>query len=332
MSTVIEQPPQLMIPELPGCIVEVYDDMNKWLDARNSVIGASEAASIFGVGYADESPMSVWARKRGFVESKEDTELLECGRVLQPSIIELFRRRYIRLNPDHEVNFNREPLGEYTMCRSLLHPWLGASLDDYFFDDGVALVEAKNIGIFMAADWNDDEPPLKFHVQTQQQMAVTQTDRCFAVGLIGGNRLVWKEARRNDKFIAVMIEKLAEFQELIDEGVEPSGKWIDGTEATRKALGKIHPLDNGETIALPLESGEWHEQLATTKEQIKSLTVAEKRIENTLRQAIGDNSFGLLPDGSRYSWKHQNGRTTCSGEPDHVVKTGDPFRVLRKCK
>src|SRR5688572_18480429 len=122
MSAVIDSTTQVTIPELPGCVVEVYDTMDQWLDARNSVIGASEAASIFGVGYADESPMSVWGRKVGKIESKEDTDLLECGRVLQPSIIELFRRRYKRENPDRVCDFNMHPLGEYTLCRSVKHP------------------------------------------------------------------------------------------------------------------------------------------------------------------------------------------------------------------
>jgi predicted phage-related endonuclease len=306
MSTEIESAVQISIPELPGCALEVYDTMEKWLDARNSVIGASEAASIFGVGYADESPMSVWGRKVGKIDSKEDTDLLECGRVLQPAIIELFRRRYLKANPDCEIVFNHQPLGEYTLCRSLKHPWMGASLDDYFFDrDGVALVEAKNVSLFMAADWNDDDPPLKFHVQTQQQMAVTHTERNFAVGLIGGNRLVWKEARRNDKFIAVMVETLAEFQELVDDKVEPSGKWIDGTEATKKALGKIHPLDNGETVTLPLESAAWHEALAKAKADKKEAEGRELLYGNHLRREIGDNTAGLLPDGTRYTHKHQ---------------------------
>jgi predicted phage-related endonuclease len=325
VSTVIEHPTELYVPELPGCAVEVFLSMSGWLEARNSVIGASEAASIFGVGYADESPMSVWARKRGHVESKEDTELLECGRVLQPAIIELFRRRYRKANPDRELDFNVQPLGEYTLCRSLKHPWLGASLDDYFLDgEGVALVEAKNVSLFMSADWRDDEPPLKFHVQTQQQMAVTQTERNFAVGLIGGNRLVWKEARRNDRFIAVMIEKLAEFQELVDAGIEPSGKWIDGTEATKRALGIIHPNDSGSTTVLPLEAADWHEQLCDVKKQIKDLEPVKARLENTLRQAIGDHSYGQLPNGTRYSWKTQT-------RAEHVVKEST-FRVLRHGK
>lgn len=330
MSAVIENVPQISIPELPGCVVEVYDTMDQWLAARNSVIGASESASIFGVGYADESPVSVWGRKRGHIKSREDTDLLECGRVLQPAIIELFRRRYRRQHPELDPQFNVNTLGEYTLCRSLEHSWLGASLDDYFIDrDGIALVEAKNVSMFMADDWDDADPPLKFHVQTQQQMAVTGTDRNFAVGLIGGNRLVWKEARRNDRFIDAMVRKLAEFQQLVDQGIEPPA---DATEATKKALQKIHPLDNGETVVFSLEANEWHRELVQIKAELAPLAAKKELLENRLRQEIADNSYGLLGDGSRYSWKHQDGRTTCSGPPAHLLKTGEPFRVLRKCK
>jgi putative phage-type endonuclease len=324
MSTVVYFP-SLSTPALPGCAIEIYESMSDWLDARDQVIGASESPSIFGVGYADESPMSVWARKRGHMSEKPDTEALECGRVLQPAILELFSRR---------SGLRVQSLGEFTLCKSIAHPWLGASLDGVVVetDEGPAVVEAKNVGVFMSHEWNDDDQPLKFQVQVQQQMAVAGVDRAFTVGLIGGNRLRYIETRRNEKFIDVMIARLAEFMDLVESGTEPTGKWIDGSEATKKALQKVHPLDNGETCVLPLESAEWHSDLTRLKEEIYQREKEKERLSNILRQQIGDNSYGLLPDGSRYNWKHQDGRTTCSGEPDHIVKVGEPFRVLRKCK
>jgi len=328
----VSPPTEIVLPSLPGCVLEVYRTQEDWLGARNSVIGASESASIFGVGYADESPMTVWARKRGILESKEDTELLECGRVLQPAIIELFRRRYLKAYPERTPNFNVTPLGEYTLCKSVKHPWLGASLDDHFFDsEGLAIVEAKNVSIFMSHGWDDEDPPLKFHIQGQQQMAVTGADRCFVVGLIGGNRLRFKEARRNQKFIDAMINTLGEFQELVDEGIEPSGKWIDGTEATKKALARMHPKDNGETTVLPLESADWHRALVDAKAARKEAETAVLLYGNHLQQAIGDNTFGLLPDGTRYSNKHQDKQIYCCEKCGHT-KRCQPFPVLRHSK
>jgi len=328
MSQVLEQVPQMTIPELPGCVIEVYPDIPEWLEARNSVIGASESASIFGLGYADESPMTVWARKRGLLQSKDDTEVIECGRVLQPSIIELFRRRYLRTNPDLNPDFRRPPLGEFTLCRSTKHHWLGASLDDYFVDGlGAAVVEAKNVGAYMAHEWDDSEP-LKFEIQGQQQMAVTGTERCFVVGLLGGNKLVWRELHRNDRFIDAMINKLAEFQEMVDAGIEPPA---DASEATKKALQKIHPLDNGETIVLPIEAEDWHRAFAQAKADVKDAESRELEFGNKIRQAIGDNTGGLLGDGSRYTYKHGDKQVYCCQECG-FVKRSAPFRTLRHQK
>lgn len=326
MSTVIE--PQL-ITDLPGCVVEAYDTQEAWLASRDSVIGASETASIFGVGYADEDPLTVWGRKRGLIESKPDTEAIECGRVLQPAIIELFRRRYLRAFPDSGARFDHEPLGEFTLCRSLKHEWIGASLDDYFVDrDGVAIVEAKNVGTYLAHDWDNEDAALKFVVQAQQQMFVTGAERNFVVGLIGGNKLVWKETRRNDKFIDAMIPRLAEFQEMVDEGIEPPAT---ATEASKKALQKLHPLDNGQTIVLPLEAYDWHRKLAAAKADAKDAAARELEFGNKLRQAIGDASYGQLPDGSRYSYRHQD-KTIYTCDNCGHSKRSAAFRVLRKTK
>lgn len=312
-------------PRLPDCEIFKCDTLEEWLAQREPVIGASEAASIFGVGYADESPMSVWTRKTGQLESREDNELMESGRVLQPAIIELFRRRYTREHPDRVTNFQASSLNEFSLCRSIAHPWLGASLDDFFTEDSTTvLVEAKNVSIFMGGGWRDDEPPLKFHIQGQQQMAVTGADRCFVVGLIGGNRLKWVEAHRDQKFIDAMLPRLAEFHELVITNTEPTGKWIDGTEATKKALGKIHPRDTGEVVILPEISFSWHQQLITLKELIKESETAKTHLENLLRSEIGDASTGLLPDGSRYNWKYQS-------RAEHFVKASE-FRVLRHSK
>lgn len=324
MSTVLEPPSVVTIPALPGCTTEIYFDMKSWLDARFSVIGASESPSIFGVGYADESPLSVWERKRGLAKEKVDTESMEIGRELQSSIIRLFSRR---------TGFNVENLGEYTLCRSVKNPWLGASLDGVIVDtpEGAAVVEAKNVGVFMSHEWDDEDQPLKFQVQVQQQMEVAGVDRAFTVGLIGGNKLRYLETRRNQKFIDVMVARLSEFMALVESGIEPTGKWIDGSDATKKALTRLHPLDNGETCVLPIDAAEWHSMIATLNKETKEREYELERFKNFLRQSIGDNTFGLLPDGSRYSWKHGD-KSLYTCEACGHEKRSQIFRTLRKCK
>lgn len=320
MSAVIE--PEVM-SQLPGCTVEVYETREQWLAARG--IGGSSSPSILGVGYADHSPLSEWGRMVGQISPTEDTQRLRIGRKLEPLILELFAE---------ETGFQVQTLGQFALCRSNKYPWLTYSTDGLVIDtpEGLAIAEAKNVGVFMARDWDDDDQPLKFQVQTNHGMEVAGVNIAYTIGLIGGNSLKWVKSYRNQKFIDVMLPKLAAFNDLVQSRTEPGPEWLDGSAGTKKALEKLHKLDNGETIVLPLESADWHEQLGDVKKRIKDLEPIEARLENTLRQAIGDASYGLLPDGSRYSWKHQS-KIYCgfSSKNPHEEKE-TTFRVLRKCK
>jgi putative phage-type endonuclease len=300
---------------LPGCDIEVYQSRDEWLAARG--IGASSSPSILGVSYAENSAMTEWGRITGAIPPMKDSQGLRIGRKLEPLILELF---------EEETEHIISSLGSFAVCRSKQYPWLTASLDGLVIDldEGQGVAEAKNVGQFMAAEWNDDDQPLKFKVQTQHQIAVSGLDFAYTIGLIGGNKLKYVKSYRDQKFIDTMLPRLAEFHELVITNTEPTGKWIDGTEATKKALGKIHPRDNGEVIILPQESYLWHTKLEELKAGIKLAEVEKTKLENLLRSEIGDATTGTLPDGTVYNWKWQS-------RQEHIVKASE-FRVLRHSK
>jgi hypothetical protein len=60
------------------------------------------------------------------------------------------------------------------------------------------------------------------------------------------------------------------------------------------------------------------------KEDIKEAEARKLAAENLIKAAIGEASFGDLPDGARYSWKQQS-RKEC-------VVAASTFRVLRRGK
>lgn len=319
MSMVIE--PEVLAA-LPGCTVEVYASREEWLANRG--LGASESPSVLNVGYAEDCAVSVWGRKRGLIPPMESTQTLRIGQALEPVILELF---------SEETGHAVKSLGKYSVCRSKQYPWLTASLDGLIVetDEGAAIVEAKNVGTFMGQDWDDDDQPLKFQIQTQHQMEVGGLNVAYSVGLIGGNSLKWVKSYRNQRFIDAMLPQLAEFQELVESETEPAGHWLVATEATKKALAKIHPLDNGETIVLPAEAMNWHAKLVEAKAIKKAAETDVIRNSLPLQQAIGDNSYGLLADGSRYSWKHQDKAIYTCGRCG-FCKRSEPFPVLRHGK
>lgn len=326
--------------------LEVYDNRTEWLEARG--IGASAAPIILGLAPYGTwgSPYSIWADMCGLTTdddgSNGDKPWLEWGLRLEAPIAEAFgdkTRRLVQLRP------------RYSLERHPDHPWLTASPDAdqrVPVDEVLAFVEAnelpplpldlsvyesdgllqlKTASAFKAKEWRAGIP-LHYQVQLQHELAVTQREWATLCVLIdNSNFKVFPDVRRDDHFIKAMIPKLAAFQDLVDSRTEPP---IDDSEATARALDRMHGKGNKNTIALPKESAEWDARLCSVKDQLKDLEAEENKLKNQLKQAMKENTFGLLPDGSRYSWKKQTKTTTCTQcGHQHVSK---PFDVLRKVK
>ena len=142
----------------------------------------------------------------------------------------------------------------------------------------------------------------------------------FAV-LIGGNKFHWMDVPRNDKFISHLIEREEEFWDRVQRGDPPQA---DASDSTKECLLRLYPKDAGTSIALPDEAREWASALANAKATIKAQEEIEQAMENKLKAAIGNSTFGVLPGGGRYSWKWQNRKSYIVAETE--------FRVLRRLK
>lgn len=314
-----------------SAICETHETREEWIDARRTGIGASESPGIFGVGYEQQSPITIWSSKIGGPEVEFDAAALKRmnrGKKMEPIIADEFA---------DEVGFPVVDPGEFTVYRSAEHPWLFATLDRFCIhpEFGPIPVEIKNVNGRFRGDWDEEEePPLKYVVQCQHQMAVTGTSHCYLVGLVGGDELVIRLLERNQRFIDAMVIKLREFWGYVERREMPP---VDESEATRAMLGLIYPHDTGDEVSLPPDATEWDHELTDVKEKIKSLDSRKTLLENQLRAAIGNASVGRLPFGGGYSWKQQ----TRSGidakmlrdrypEAATVCATETSFRVLRR--
>lgn len=287
-----------------------HDNLSQWLAARRQSVGASETPVLFGVGYANQSELLLWGEKTGQIEpdENEEVEQFEIGHLVQPTILELFRRRSAMdavNTPPFEILHSRE--------RSIV----SATLDGKIRLTGEP-VELKNVGAYRAKDWAE-EPPLRVQVQVQQQIYVTESDHGYACALVGGNRFLWRRLDRNEKFIRAMLERIERFWERVQSGVPPN---VDGSEATRRALAMLYPEDNGDARPLPPSANEWDYELLEVKEQLKELESRKRELENKLRAEMGDATYGILSDGTEYTLRTQT-------RAEHVVKEST-FRVLRR--
>lgn len=285
-----------------------------WLLERATGIGASESPAVLGLS-PWKSPFQLWAEKTGHVEpdSLEGNEPAEFGIRLEKPIAEAFADRTGR-----EVNM----WPAYTLVRDPESPWLLCTPDatQEVPDRDTGIVQIKTASAYKSADWAEG-PPLMYQVQTQMELAVTGYQWGTLVVLIGGQKLRYFDFERNDRFIDALLPKLAEFWKCVETRMPPE---VDGSLATAKILAKLHPEDTGETVMLPDEAMNWTREIEDAKAAIKAAEEAKVAAENQLKAKLGDASYGLLPDGSRWSWKTQTRK-------EHIVAEST-FRVLRRCR
>jgi putative phage-type endonuclease len=284
--------------------------LQKWLADRLTGIGASETAAILGVD-PYRSAFQVWAEKTGATEPDDlsANEAVEFGVRLEPVVCQAFADRTVR---------RVDPWPQYTSVVHPTIPWMRATPDAVQETErGVGLVQIKTTSAWNASDW-DGGPPLHYQVQIQHELCVVGMTWGSLVVLIGGQKLRYYDVERDQRFIDAMVAKLRQFWSCVETKTPPE---IDGSIATAKILDRLHPDDNGETVVLPDESLAWAEKLAAAKARVKAAEAEEQDAQNHLRAAIGDATYGVLPDGRQYSLKTQE-RAEC-------VVRATRFRVLQ---
>ena len=289
----------------------------EWHEHRRRAIGASEVASILGAPGAYQTPLQVWASKRGIeLDEKEDDardDWLHFGQVLEPVIAKEFERR---------TNFAVMP--EDRQFISTLYPFLGCSLDRWFVDHKDKIqnpdpLDLKNTSVFMREEW-EGTVPLRYNIQVQAQMAVTGRDQAALAVLIGGNQFRWAVIERNQRFIDLMLEKLDKFWQMVQRDIMPEPVAKDNP-----IIGQIlgHE-DEGKVIVLSPGIVQVDERLTQVKEEIKALEEEKAKLEAKIKKEIGTAAAGMLPEGGRYSFK------TTTRKSYTVAET--TYRGLRRLK
>lgn len=297
--------------DLPSCFVlrgagddftmETRKDREDWLAARLTGIGGSEAPALWSREIAKagrktyDSPVSIYQKK---IAARPDDEAdekkwLRVGQLIEPVIAELYEEE----TGDKTLN-----LGPTTVLRSVAHPWMMCSLDRVInrqAASGPGVLECKNRGVRDSRAW-DDAAPLEVQIQIQHQLAVTGWTWGVAAALIGGNTPRFVEVARDDRFIAVHVERCRLLWECVTSRTLPE---VDGHEATRDALSLLFSDVTGETAALPDPLRSWADVMEQAEEDIKRLEAVKEEAGNRLRAAIGENAVGRFADGTRYSWK-----------------------------
>lgn len=193
------------------------ENKDHWHALRHTRIGASEVAALFGCGY--QTHFELWHEKRGDLEHPDysDNERIVLGRCLEAGIADAASVLY-----DYEL---RKCADYYTDDEC---PGLGCTPDFFLVREGGEFpAEVKNASWGAYQDgWivHEDgftEPPLRFSLQVQTQLACTGAAAGLLIALISGDRLVRCEIPRHDQAIAEIRTRVADFWKSIEENREP---------------------------------------------------------------------------------------------------------------
>jgi putative phage-type endonuclease len=296
-----------------------------WLQERRGGIGGSDAAPAAGFSKW-KSRFQLWCEKTGKVPETdllEEKEFVRWGSILEEPIAQ----RYVEITGRRLVD-----RGRFAIRRHPERPWMHCTIDREipFIADQSYLamppmpspgdLSIKNTNEFAKKDW-EDEPPIPYQIQLQHELAVTGMQwGSFAV-LIGGNKFLWKDVPRNDRFIAMLLEVEEEFWDYVRRDEPPP---VDGSSQTREVLSRLYPKDSGESCDLPAEAEGWLASRAQLTAAMKRTREELDAVENNIKAALKEASIGLLDGVPAVSWKRQH-------RSGYAVPATD-CRILRSLK
>jgi predicted phage-related endonuclease len=283
----------------------------QWLALRTSGVGASEAAAACGESQWC-SAVELWARKVGIMPDADlsEVEHVQWGNLLEPTIVrETCARMGVRLLTIHESIEALESRGlkvegivegRQLFLRSAEHPWMFTTLDGIAHDpvtDTLGDIEAKSTSEFNRKDWDDGSAPDHYRIQVTHQLAVAKPLAWGVLScLVGGNKLrTTPRIERADAPIAAVIELERDFWRRVQAKDAPAA---DGSASSEAAIKAMHPDDNGLSITLPEEFVGIQARIEQLKAESKQRDDERKPLEVLVKAAIGDYTFGVLPNGA----------------------------------
>lgn len=267
--------------------------MNKleWLKERQKGIGGSDVGAILGVNKY-KTPFQIYLEKTQEIkEVQESSEAAYWGTELEDMVAREFAKRTGKKVRRDTKHFASEK-----------YPFMVANIDRRVVGEK-AILECKTVNQFGAKEWEGEEIPASYLVQVQHYIYVTGAEKAYIACLIGGQKFIWKEIKRDDELIEMIINAEKDFWKLVEEKTPPA---LDGSSAAEKYLKeRFKDVQEGTKVALDSEYKEIIKEYLNLKEQIKELEQQSNCLENSLKLKIGDNEAGYI-DKFLVNWKEHS--------------------------
>jgi len=291
-----------------------------WLADRKSGIGGSEVAAILlppEMRPAWCNPLAVWLDKKGLAEDKE-MPWMAAGKKMERTILEMY---------SEDV---QEPIAfadPFAFLRDPQLPILGASLDARWLVKDQRPVDAKNLRFKDPKIWGDpgsDRVKPVYGCQLHSQIIVTGAPCADLAVLFSGVEREVFTVWRDEEIIATIRERVeAWWKRHIIGNVQPD---IDGSDIASDWLARRFK----QTLADLLEPSDavraTAAELLQIKAAVKDLTAEQKRLENVMKEAIGE-AAGFL---GLCTWKKAKDSSGFNYEAAYkaVFEGHDPIQFL----
>lgn len=263
------------------------ENESHWHELRASRIGASEVAALFGCGY--QTHFQLWHEKRGNLAHADysDNERIVLGKCLEDGIAraagELYGYKLVRA-----TNYFTDD-----ECAGL------GCTPDYFLvrQGGEFPAEIKNSSHGAYKDhWiiHEDgftEPPLRFSLQVQVQLACTGAAAGLLIALVSGDRIVRCEIPRHEEAIAEIRTRVSQFWHSIEHNIEPPAEMPADLDAAKKVWrvgdGKVDMRGDPDVE-------QWLEQLKELRATRKKIEADEALIDGEVMAYCKQNGFAAI--------------------------------------
>lgn len=274
----------------------------EWWAERNTGIGASESATVAGVGRWG-SRYTLWLEKTGQLapDPDEGTEAQRMGLRLEPTLARFFAE-----------DTGLHVVGEQMMVRRPTIPWVRATVDvlaaespESSIDDVLGPVQLKHTN---DSPWDGpDGIPVYYRCQGQWEMLAGGWERMWFAVLHSFGRFRVYEVERDVEAQDALLAAGSDFWHgHVLAGVAPDlggGNRAD----TSAALAAVF----GEGGAGEIDVEDLAEQLASIrwlKRERKSLDEQIVDLENVVKATLGDSEVGLINGRPAVTWKRSRPR------------------------
>jgi putative phage-type endonuclease len=174
--------------------IPITQGSDEWLRFRRSHIGASDAVTIMGLS-PWKSPLELYEEKI-FQFEQEENQYMKRGKDLEEAARQAF---------EEQIGISVFPM----VFQSDVYNWMAASMDGITMDHKVA-VEIKVPGKTDLRKASEGIISPKYVPQLQHQMYVCELDKIYYF-CYSENVSFCLEVKRDDEYIAKLIEKEKEF-------------------------------------------------------------------------------------------------------------------------